>query len=268
MKYMRLLIMLLMIAVVTTGCSSKQNATNPNQNTTLESSGKNDTSVQSSEQKILVESFVDYYNKGDANSVIALLSSDIATEQNSGDQESKSMDEKSVHDSIKYNILWKHNLKILEWVNADGDNIIIQIEEYGDEYKIMGINTVLAEMTFGIKDKKIIKIRTVIDKSSVEQMILKASGGIGAKVEVYADFISISEVAPGLPADKAGVKTKDKIVAIDGIKCSLMREGEGFLRLRGPINSKVTLTISRGENEQPFDIIVTREDLSKAAVKK
>jgi len=37
------------------------------------------------------------------------------------------------------------------------------------------------------------------------------------------------------------------------------------LRLRGPVNSKVTLTISRGEDEQLFDIIVVRGDLSKAA---
>lgn len=44
-----------------------------------------------------------------------------------------------------------------------------------------------------------------------------------------------------------------------------MREGEGILRLRGPINSRVTLTISRGRDEKPFDIVVVRVDLSKAA---
>jgi len=55
------------------------------------------------------------------------------------------------------------------------------------------------------------------------------------------------------------------IIAIDGINCSAMREGEGILRIRGPINSKVTLTISRGGDEKPFDIVVVRGDLSKAA---
>jgi carboxyl-terminal processing protease len=55
------------------------------------------------------------------------------------------------------------------------------------------------------------------------------------------------------------------ITAIDGINCSAMREGEGILRLRGPINSKVTLTISRSGDEKPFDIVVVREDLLKAA---
>ena len=248
MKYMRLLIALLIIPIMISGCSSKQ-----------------DVALQNSDQKILVESFIDYYNKGDADSIIGLLSKDIITEQKLGDQESKSTDVKSMHESIKHNILWKHNIKILKWTNTSGDIISVQIEESGDEYKMIGIDTVRAEMTFEIKDGKIIKIRTVIDKSTVDQMISKANGGIGVKIEVSPNFITINEIAPGLPADKAGLKKGDMITAIDGINCSTMREGEGILRLRGPINSKVTLTISRGGDEKPFDIVVVREDLSKAA---
>ena len=246
MKYMRLLIVLLIIPIMISGCSSKQ-----------------DVALQNSDQKILVESFIDYYNKGDADSVIGLLSKDIVTEQKLGDQESKSTDVKSMHESIKHNILWKHNIKILKWANTNGDIISVQIEESGDEYKMIGINTVRAEMTFEIKDGKIIKIRTVIDKSTVDQMISKANGGIGVKIEVSPNFITINEIAPGLPADRAGLKKRDMITAIDGINCSAMREGEGILRLRGPINSKVTLTISRGGDEKPFDVEVVREDLSK-----
>ena len=247
MKYISLLILLLIISIMITGCSNN-----------------NDIALQNSDQKILVESFIEYYNKGDADSVIDLLSNDIVTEQKLGDQESKSMDVKSIHESIKHNILWNHNIKILKWTNASGDIISVQIEESADEYKIIGIDTIQADMTFEIKDGKIIKIRTVIDKSTVDQIILKESGGIGVNIEVSQNFITINEIAPGLPADEAGLKKGDKIIAINGINCSAMREGEGLLRLRGPINSKVTLTISRGENEEPFDIVVERVDLSKA----
>ncbi len=242
MKYMRLLITLFIISIMIAGCSSKQ-----------------DVVLQNSDQKILVESFIEYYNKGDADSVIGLLSKDIETEQKLGDQESKSADEKSVHESIKHNILWKHNIKILKWINASEKIISVQIEESGDEYKIIGIDTVQAEMTFEVKDGKIIKIRTLIDKDTVDQMISKANGGIGVKVEVSQNFITINEIAPGLPADKAGLKTGDMITAIDGINCSAMREGEGIIRLRGPINSKVTLTISHRGDGKPFDIVVVRE---------
>jgi len=248
MKYMRLLIMLLIVSIMITGCSDN-----------------NDSALQNSDQKTLVESFIEYYNKGDADSVIGLLSNDIVTEQKIGDQESESADVKSIHDSIKHNVLWKHNIKILKWTNTSGDIISVQIEESSDEYKIIGIDTIQADMTFEIKDGKIIKIRTVIDKSTADQIISKESGGIGFEIEVSQNFIIINEIAPGLPADKAGLKKGDKIIAIDGINCSDMREGEGLLRLRGPINSKVTLTISRGENEEPFDVVIIRGDLSKAA---
>jgi len=136
MKYLRLLIVLLIISIMISGCTNKQ-----------------DAALQNSEQKILVESFIDFYNKEDADLVIGLLSKDIVTEQKLGDQESQSTDVKSVHESIKHNILWKHNIKILKWVDTGEDIIIVQIEEYGDEYKIMGINTVQAEMTFEIKEE-------------------------------------------------------------------------------------------------------------------
>ena len=122
MKYIRLLIVLMMISITITGCSREH-----------------DTALQNSDQKILVESFIEYYNKGDADSVIGLLSKDIVTEQKLGDQESKSIDEKSVHESIKHNILWNHNIKILKWISTSGNIISVQIEESSDEYKIIGI---------------------------------------------------------------------------------------------------------------------------------
>ena len=265
MKNMRLLIVLLVIPIMIFGCVGKQDAAVESSDTIAGDSGKNDIASQNSDQKILVESFIDCYNKGDADSAIGLLSKDILTEQKLGDQESKSTDVKSVHESIKHNILWNHNIKIIKWINISGDTISVQIEESGDEYKMIGFNTIRAETTFEIKDGKIIKIKTVIDKNTMDQMISKASGGIGVKIEVSQNFITINEVAPGLPADKAGLKKGDMIIAIDGIKCSALREGEGVLRLRGPVNSKVTLTISRGGDDEPFDIVVVRGDLSKAA---
>ena len=57
------------------------------------------------------------------------------------------------------------------------------------------------------------------------------------------------------------------ITAIVGINCSTMGEGEDILRLRSPINSKVTLIISRGGDEKLFDVVVVREDLLRSAGK-
>lgn len=82
--------------------------------------------------------------------------------------------------------------------------------------------------------------------------------GIGAWVDITGEFLTIISPMPGSPAEKAGLKPNDKIIAIDGedmvgIDGELVRQ-----RVVGPKGSKVILTISR-ENVEPFDVEVIRQ---------
>jgi len=61
--------------------------------------------------------------------------------------------------------------------------------------------------------------------------------------------ILISQVAPGSPAEKAGLKVGDIIVAIDGEKVREVRELQ-FRIMKTPPGTEVTLTILRGGKEQ------------------
>lgn len=61
--------------------------------------------------------------------------------------------------------------------------------------------------------------------------------------------ILISQVAPGSPAEKAGLKVGDIIVAIDGEKVREVRELQ-FRIMKTPPGTEVTLTIIRGGKEQ------------------
>jgi serine protease Do len=61
--------------------------------------------------------------------------------------------------------------------------------------------------------------------------------------------ILISQVAPGSPAEKAGLKVGDIIVAIDGEKVREVRELQ-FRVMKTPPGTEVTLTIIRGGKEQ------------------
>ncbi len=71
-------------------------------------------------------------------------------------------------------------------------------------------------------------------------------GGIGILFEIEDDtFVMVREVVPGGPAGRAGLRAGDRIVAVDGVAFSkptirIVRE-----RLRGPVGSKVDLTLSR-----------------------
>jgi len=61
--------------------------------------------------------------------------------------------------------------------------------------------------------------------------------------------ILISQVAPGSPAEKAGLKVGDIIVAIDGEKVREVRELQ-FRIMKTPPGTEITLTILRGGKEQ------------------
>jgi len=61
--------------------------------------------------------------------------------------------------------------------------------------------------------------------------------------------ILVSQIAPGSPAEKAGLKVGDIIVAIDGEKVREVRELQ-FRIMKTPPGTEVTLTILRGGKEQ------------------
>ncbi len=84
--------------------------------------------------------------------------------------------------------------------------------------------------------------------------------GIGAWVDTSNDFLTIISPMPGSPADQAGLRSGDKIIAIDGedmvgVDGELVRQ-----KVLGPAGSTVTLTILRSEQE-PFDVQVKRDSI-------
>ncbi len=89
--------------------------------------------------------------------------------------------------------------------------------------------------------------------------------GIGAWVDPTADFLTVIGPIPGSPAEKAGLRTGDKIIAIDGedmtgIDGELVRQ-----RVLGPAGSIVTLTILR-TGDEPFDVRITRASITVPSV--
>jgi hypothetical protein len=250
MKYMRLAVFILMIATLC-GCSNS-------------SGGTTQGSVQagSSQQKV-VEAFISAFNNGDVETCVSLLSAEIVTELQLGDQEYSSQDAQSVEAGIKNNILWRHHWTILEWTSTSGNMISLRLEESGDDLKIQSIDKLSSEVTYEVRDGRIVKMISVVDEASAAKIAAAASGGIGVKIVSAPGVITVDEVMAGAPADSAGLKSGDKIVAIDGIKCAEMREGEAMLRLRGPVSSKVTLTIERANGT--FDVEVVRADLTSSA---
>lgn len=83
--------------------------------------------------------------------------------------------------------------------------------------------------------------------------------GVGLQIALDADTKQLEVIAPiaGSPAEKAGIRPRDRILKINGISTSELTLDEAATRMRGPAGSQVTLTIQR-EGEDSTDIQVVR----------
>jgi len=81
--------------------------------------------------------------------------------------------------------------------------------------------------------------------------------GIGAWVDPDAEYLTIISPMPNSPAEKAGLKPGDEVIAIDGEDMTGVDGNLAIRRVLGPAGTSVTLTIHReGEPELlEFEII-------------
>ena len=77
-------------------------------------------------------------------------------------------------------------------------------------------------------------------------------GGIGSLVRNSGDFVVISEVYKGFPADKAGIKAGDLLKKVDGISLKGFSTDKVSEKLKGNPGTDITLTIDRNGVEKDY----------------
>jgi carboxyl-terminal processing protease len=82
--------------------------------------------------------------------------------------------------------------------------------------------------------------------------------GIGVTLDSSETEVRILSVLPDGPADHAGVKPDDVIIAIDGTPTSTLTRDQVVQRLRGPAGSRVAVGIQRKSEPQPLNMEVSR----------
>jgi len=91
-------------------------------------------------------------------------------------------------------------------------------------------------------------------------------GGIGLVMEPDDGLIRVITAKDGTPSAKAGVKTDDRITAIDGVSVDGMDFNEAIDKMRGAVGSNITLTVLRGGDKKPLDLSMVRAIVSVDAV--
>lgn len=102
-------------------------------------------------------------------------------------------------------------------------------------------------------------------RRSTEELQGQKYEGIGAWVDVTQDYLTIISPMPGSPAEKAGLKPNDKIIAIDGVDMTGVDGETVRQKVLGPKGSKVVLTILR-QGVEPFDVEIIRDSIKVPTV--
>jgi len=90
--------------------------------------------------------------------------------------------------------------------------------------------------------------------------------GIGAEIGVKNGQLVIVAPLPDSPAQKAGLRAGDRILAIDKVDASGMDSTAAVMKIRGKAGTTVTLTITRDGAAKAQDIVITRAQINVPSV--
>jgi len=92
-------------------------------------------------------------------------------------------------------------------------------------------------------------------------------GGLGIEVTMEDGAVKVVSPIDDTPAAKAGILAGDLIVALDGEQIQNMNLNQAVDKMRGAVNTPITVTILRKGTEKPFDVKIVRDVIRVQSVK-
>lgn len=85
--------------------------------------------------------------------------------------------------------------------------------------------------------------------------------GVGMEIGIRDGILTVVSPLKGTPAERAGLESGDKILEVDGESTARFSVDEAVLKIRGKKGTNVVLTILREDEEEPREIIITRDTI-------
>jgi carboxyl-terminal processing protease len=92
-------------------------------------------------------------------------------------------------------------------------------------------------------------------------------GGLGIEVTQEDGFVKVVAPIDDTPAARAGMQPNDLITHVDGESVLGLTLNDAVDLMRGPVGSEITITVLREGETEPFDVAITRETITIAAVR-
>lgn len=94
-----------------------------------------------------------------------------------------------------------------------------------------------------------------------QQSLSSSFEGIGAEVMLKDGRVTIVSPIKDSPAEKAGIRTNDQIISVNGENIEGMDLNQAVLKIRGPKGTEAVLEIIRPGMSEPITITVIRDEI-------
>ena len=109
-----------------------------------------------------------------------------------------------------------------------------------------------------------------MDPKSFQDMQVQTRGefgGLGIEVTMEDGLIKVVAPIDDTPAAKAGIMANDIITQLDGEQVQGLTLNQAVEKMRGPVNTRVKLTIMRKGQDKPLEMSLTREIIRVRSVR-
>ena len=109
-----------------------------------------------------------------------------------------------------------------------------------------------------------------MDPSSLRDIQVQTRGefgGLGIEVTMEDGLVKVVAPIDDTPAAKAGVMANDIITKIDNEQVHGLTLNQAVEKMRGPVNTKIKLTIMRKGRDKPIDVTIVRDVIRVKSVR-
>src|SRR5471030_2461720 len=109
-----------------------------------------------------------------------------------------------------------------------------------------------------------------MDSKSFRDMQVQTRGefaGLGIEVTMEDGLVKVVAPIDDTPAAKAGVMANDIIVKLDDEQVQGLTLNQAVDKMRGPVNTKIKLTIMRKGSDKPIDVSIMRDVIRVKSVR-
>jgi len=157
--------------------------------------------------------------------------------------------------SVDFSLFWE-SWKVLEEKFVDKTKFDVQKMIYG----------AISGMVESLDDPYTVFMSPQESKKFTED-VRGSFGGIGIEIDIKKDQLVVVSPLEGTPAQKAGFKSGDKILAINGTSTFGITVDEAVKMIRGDKGTEVTLTMDREGWDKPKDIKIIRDIIKVPSLK-